>query len=296
MLRNLNGWCWVRKRKFLWQPGLVGGLGCIHISALLLASSLQSKDGCQNCISIVRPRFSHIKIQFTSFGPVGSKDDDQLGWNFITRESLCSSDWWPIIQLRESKHELRAGAKVFEICAVLAVLGQIYSLLAMPAGWGWVRKRKFLWQLGPLGALGMCISTSAPHVFNPKMAEPLKISFQLLDPGSVTSKFNWSCWVIRQWSIGLKFCHTGGPIPKWLVADNSASGIQLWLGQSVAIWDMCHLSHFRANLFPLGHASRGWVRKRKFLWQRGSTGASGVSSFWPLCLSSSIQRCPKPSL
>ena len=42
---------------------------------------------------------------------------------------------------------------------------------------------------GSAGGLG-CVSTSTPHVFNPKMAEPLKISFQLLDPGSVTSKFN----------------------------------------------------------------------------------------------------------
>ena len=42
---------------------------------------------------------------------------------------------------------------------------------------------------GSAGGLG-CVSTSTPHVFNPKMAEPLKISFQLLDLGSVTSKFN----------------------------------------------------------------------------------------------------------
>ena len=31
---------------------------------------------------------------------------------------------------------------------------------------------------------------SLPRIFNPKMAEPLKLSFQLLDLGSVTSKFN----------------------------------------------------------------------------------------------------------
>ena len=61
---------------------------CPHFG--LSVSRLQSKDArsraFKNFISIVRPGFGHIKIQFIRFSPVGLKDDDQLGWNFITWE------------------------------------------------------------------------------------------------------------------------------------------------------------------------------------------------------------------
>ena len=54
---------------------------CPHFG--LSVSRLQSKDArsraFKNFISIVRPGFGHIKIQFIRFSPVGLKDDDQLG-------------------------------------------------------------------------------------------------------------------------------------------------------------------------------------------------------------------------